>query len=155
MDYTERPDHERCVAIVASSALTQIKKPAGLALAVPVMVGVGFKYWGRLVGDEMLGVEAMCGFLVFGSFTGLLMAVFLDNAGGAWDNAKKYIEAGNLGGKNSEAHRASITGDTVGDPCKDTAGPSLHVIITTMCTTAMVLAPILMVPSTTPGSVTQ
>eukprot|EP00656_Telonema_subtile_P002836 TRINITY_DN11291_c0_g1_i7.p1 TRINITY_DN11291_c0_g1~~TRINITY_DN11291_c0_g1_i7.p1 ORF type:complete len:473 (-),score=129.60 TRINITY_DN11291_c0_g1_i7:207-1625(-) len=147
MDYTEKPDHERCVKIVAASALTQIRKPAGLALIAPVLVGVFFKHWGAYTGDPMLGCEAMSGFLVFGSFTGLLMAIFLDNAGGAWDNAKKFIECGNFGGKNSQAHYAAITGDTVGDPCKDTAGPSLHVIITTMCTTAMVLAPIIMVPS--------
>ena len=78
---------------------------------------------------------------MFASLTGLLMAGFMDNAGGAWDNAKKYIEAGAFGGKNSEAHKSSITGDTVGDPFKDTAGPALHVIITTTATILIVIGP--------------
>ena len=79
---------------------------------------------------------------MFETLTGLLMAMFLDNSGGAWDNAKKYVESGAHGGKGSEAHKASVTGDTVGDPFKDTAGPALHVIITSMITTCLVLAPI-------------
>jgi inorganic pyrophosphatase len=79
---------------------------------------------------------------MFGTVTGILMALFLDTAGGAWDNAKKYIELGNHGGKNSEAHKASVTGDTVGDPFKDTAGPSLHVVIKLLSTTILVAGPL-------------
>ena len=80
--------------------------------------------------------------LMFGTVAGILMALFLDNVGGAWDNAKKYVEMGNFGGKNSEAHKASVTGDTVGDPFKDTAGPSLHVLIKMLATITLVMAPL-------------
>ena len=79
---------------------------------------------------------------MFGTVAGILMALFLDNVGGAWDNAKKYVEMGNFGGKGSEAHKASVTGDTVGDPFKDTAGPSLHVVIKLLSTTILVLGPL-------------
>ena len=81
-------------------------------------------------------------YLMFGTVSGILMATFLDITGGAWDNAKKYVELGNFGGKNSEAHKASVTGDTVGDPFKDTAGPSLHVVIKLLSTTILVLGPL-------------
>jgi Na+/H+-translocating membrane pyrophosphatase len=81
-------------------------------------------------------------FLMFSTVGGILMALFLDNVGGAWDNAKKYVEMGNFGGKGSEAHKAAITGDTVGDPFKDTAGPSLHVVIKLLSTTILVLGPL-------------
>ncbi|KAH8096030.1 hydrogen-translocating pyrophosphatase [Aureococcus anophagefferens] len=84
----------------------------------------------------------LAGYLVFGTVSGILMALFLDNVGGAWDNAKKYVELGNYGGKNPDAHKASITGDTVGDPLKDTAGPSLHVVIKLLSTTILVLGPL-------------
>ena len=80
--------------------------------------------------------------LMFGTVAGILMALFLDNVGGAWDNAKKYVEMGNFGGKNSEAHKAAVTGDTVGDPFKDTAGPSLHVLIKLLATVSLVLGPV-------------
>ncbi|RYY38841.1 hypothetical protein EON62_00185 [archaeon] len=92
--------------------------------------------------------EVLASFLMFGTVSGILMALFLDNVGGAWDNAKKYVEMGNFGGKGSEAHKASVTGDTVGDPFKDTAGPSLHVVIKLLSTTILVLAP-LFVPTIT------
>ena len=84
----------------------------------------------------------LASYLMFGTVTGILMALFLDTTGGAWDNAKKYIELGHHGGKNSEAHKASVTGDTVGDPFKDTAGPSLHVVIKLLSTTILVLGPL-------------
>mmetsp|Transcript_4651 Transcript_4651/g.9677 ORF Transcript_4651/g.9677 Transcript_4651/m.9677 type:complete len:100 (+) Transcript_4651:273-572(+) len=86
--------------------------------------------------------QVVASFLLFASLSGLLVAIFLDNSGGAWDNAKKLVESGAFGGKGSDAHQACVTGDTVGDPCKDTAGPSLHVIMTTMSTTALVLGPL-------------
>ncbi len=95
--------------------------------------------------------EVLLSFLMFGTVGGILMALFLDNVGGAWDNAKKYVEMGNCGGKGSEAHKAAVTGDTVGDPFKDTAGPSLHVLIKLLSTTLLVLGP-LFVARQTPGS---
>ena len=88
------------------------------------------------------GAEVIGGFLMVGTITGILMALFLNNGGGAWDNAKKYIETGALGGKKSEPHKASVVGDTVGDPFKDTAGPSLHVLIKLLSTLTLVLAPL-------------
>merc|ERR1719219_2688576 len=117
-------------------------RPAVLSLASPVLVGLGGRYVGgrKTPMDVMLGVEVLAAFLMFGTLTGLLMAIFLDNSGGAWDNAKKLVEAEKK--KGTLAHHAAITGDTVGDPFKDTAGPSLHVIITTMSTTALVLGPV-------------
>ena len=84
----------------------------------------------------------LASYLMFATVTGILMALFLDNVGGAWDNAKKYVELGNFGGKGSEAHKAAVTGDTVGDPFKDTAGPALHVVIKLLSTTILVLAPL-------------
>jgi len=139
---TQKPEYGTCVAIVTQAALKEMGKPALLALLSPVFVGVLFKFLGNLKGEANLAPEVLASFMMFGSLTGLLMAVFLDNAGGAWDNAKKYVETGQHGGKGSEAHKAAVTGDTVGDPCKDTAGPSLHVIITTMATTIIVLGPL-------------
>ena len=90
----------------------------------------------------LLGAEVLAGFLMFATVTGIMLALFFDNVGGAWDNAKKYVESGAFGGKGSEAHKASVTGDTVGDPFKDTAGPSLHVVIKLLSTTVLVLGPL-------------
>jgi len=87
----------------------------------------------------------LAAYLMFGTVTGILMALFLDTAGGAWDNAKKWIELGHFGGKNSDAHKASVTGDTVGDPFKDTAGPSLHMVIKLLSTTILIAGPLFMV----------
>jgi len=140
----ELPRYRECTEIVTRAALRQMIKPCCLALGLPVVVGLVFK---NLAGpdDKLLGVEVLGAYMMFGSVTALLMAMFLDNSGGAWDNSKKWIEAGAFGeGKGSEAHKAAVTGDTVGDPCKDTAGPSLHVIITTMSTTILVLTPLFM-----------
>ena len=146
-----RPDYEQCVSIVTKSALRGMLKPALFALGVPVLVGVVFKWWGSFAyGPGVaphLGVEVVAALMIFETLSGLLMAIFLDNAGGAWDNAKKYIESGRMGGKGSDAHKAAVTGDTVGDPFKDTAGPSLHVIITSMFTTLLVLAPLFVGPT--------
>jgi Na+/H+-translocating membrane pyrophosphatase len=117
-------------------------KPGLLAVMSPIIVGVTFRIIGMYRGRSLLGAEVLAGFLMFSTSTGILMALFLNNGGGAWDNAKKYIESGMHGGKNSEAHKASITGDTVGDPFKDTAGPSIHILIKLYSTITLVLVPL-------------
>merc|ERR1719230_59234 len=104
-------------------------KPGLLSVLTPFFVGGIFRLVGNLKGEPLLGAQATAGFLMFATSTGILMALFLNNAGGAWDNSKKYIETGAHGGKGSDTHKAAVTGDTVGDPCKDTAGPSLHVLM--------------------------
>ena len=95
------------------------------------------------------GPMVLAGFLMVATITGILLSLFLNNSGGAWDNAKKYIETGHYGGKGSEAHKAAVTGDTVGDPFKDTAGPSLHVLIKLLATVSLVLGPVFISPSHT------
>ncbi|OIW21366.1 hypothetical protein TanjilG_02423 [Lupinus angustifolius] len=142
MDYKEKPDYARCVAIVASASLREMIKPGALAIISPIVVGFVFRILGHYTGHPLLGAKVVAAFLMFGTVSGILMALFLNTAGGAWDNAKKYIETGALGGKGSEAHKAAITGDTVGDPFKDTAGPSLHVLIKLLSTITLVMAPI-------------
>merc|ERR1719486_563580 len=109
---------------------------------MPVAVGLSFRMLGYFTNRPLLGAAALAGYLMFATVSGILMALFFDNVGGAWDNAKKYVELGNHGGKNSEAHKAAVTGDTVGDPFKDTAGPSLHVVIKLLSTTILVLGPL-------------
>ena len=104
--------------------------PGIMAVLVPIIVGV------------LLGVEALGGLLVGALITGVLMAIFMSNSGGAWDNAKKYIEGGHHGGKGSEAHKAAVVGDTVGDPFKDTSGPSINILIKLMTIVALVFAPL-------------
>ena len=117
LEGTAEADHEKCIAISTDSALKKMILPSLLAIIIPVLVGL------------LLGVKALGGLIAGSTACGFLMAVFMSNAGGAWDNAKKYIEAGNLGGKGSPAHKAAIIGDTVGDPFKDTSGPSLNILI--------------------------
>lgn len=129
MTYQAKPDYGRCVALVTEAALREMQFPGLLCVLTPVVVGLVFRFVGESSGRALLGAEVLAAYLMFGTVTGILMALFLDTAGGAWDNAKKFIELGNYGGKNSEAHKAAVTGDTVGDPFKDTAGPSLHVVI--------------------------
>ena len=141
MSREEKPDYGRCVSIVAQSALSEMIKPGVLAVGGPVAVGVAFRLIGRATGQELLGARAVAGMLMFATVAGILMALFLNTAGGAWDNAKKYVETGAHGGKNSEAHKAAVTGDTVGDPFKDTAGPSIHVLIKMLATITLVMAP--------------
>jgi len=131
----EKPDYGRCVDIVTRGALKEMIPPGLLAVLMPVGVGVIFRLFG-------IGAEAVAAFLMVGTIGGILMATFFNNGGGAWDNAKKYIEAGHFGGKGSEAHKAAVVGDTVGDPFKDTAGPSLHVLIKLLATVTLVLAPL-------------
>jgi K(+)-stimulated pyrophosphate-energized sodium pump len=132
---TDNPDYGRCVDIVTRGALKEMILPGLLATLMPVAVGIIFKFMG-------IGAETVASLLMVGTISGILMATFLNNGGGAWDNAKKYIEAGNLGGKGSFSHKAAVVGDTVGDPCKDTAGPSLHVLIKLLSTITLVLAPL-------------
>ena len=105
MQGTERPEYAECTAIVTGAALRQMVRPAVLALGTPVLVGFIFRLVGAHMGARLLAAEALGSFMMFGSVTGLLMAMFLDNAGGAWDNAKKYIESGAYGGKGSYAHK--------------------------------------------------
>merc|ERR1719364_452016 len=143
---SEKPDYARCVSIVATSALREMVKPGLLAVLAPVVVGVTFRVLGSLTGQELLGVKVVASMLMFATVAGILMALFLNTAGGAWDNAKKFIESGVHGGKGSDAHKAAVTGDTVGDPSKDTAGPSLHVLIKLLATVTLVAAPLFVGP---------
>lgn len=142
MDYKEKPDYGRCVAIVASASLREMIKPGALAIVSPIVVGFLFRILGYYTGHPLLGAKVVASMLMFATVAGILMALFLNTAGGAWDNAKKYIETGALGGKGSDAHKAAVTGDTVGDPFKDTAGPSLHVLIKMLATITLVMAPV-------------
>mmetsp|Transcript_54793 Transcript_54793/g.174085 ORF Transcript_54793/g.174085 Transcript_54793/m.174085 type:complete len:181 (+) Transcript_54793:98-640(+) len=142
MTYGEKPDYARCVSIVAASALKEMIKPGLLAVCGPIVVGVGMRAVGILTDQPLLGAKAVASMLMFATCTGILMALFLNTAGGAWDNAKKYIESGAHGGKGSFAHAAAVTGDTVGDPFKDTAGPSIHVLIKMLATITLVMAPL-------------
>ena len=130
MEGKGRPEYEKCVAISTHAALTQMIVPGVMAIVVPVLVGF------------LLGKEALGGLLGGSIVTGVMMALFMANSGGAWDNAKKYIEEGHFGGKGSENHKAAVVGDTVGDPFKDTAGPALNILIKLMTVVALVLAPL-------------
>ena len=126
----EKPDYKSCVAISTTAALHEMLLPGLMAVIVPVVVGV------------VLSVDALGGLLSGSLVTGVLMAIFMSNAGGAWDNAKKYIETGHHGGKGSEAHKAAVVGDTVGDPFKDTSGPSINILIKLMTVVSLVFAPL-------------
>jgi K(+)-stimulated pyrophosphate-energized sodium pump len=132
---TVKPDYRRCVDIVTVGALKQMILPGVVAVTMPIAVGLVFRSFG-------VGAEAVAAFLMVGTIAGILVATFLNNSGGAWDNAKKYIETGAYGGKGSEPHKAAVVGDTLGDPFKDTAGPSLHVLIKLLATITLVLAPL-------------
>jgi H+-translocating diphosphatase len=130
------------VSLVNKAGLKQMIKPGLLSVLSPITVGVLFRIIGAYSSRPLLGAEVLAGFLMFATSTGILMALFFNNGGGAWDNAKKYIETGVYGGKGSEAHKAAVTGDTVGDPCKDTAGPSIHILIKLLSTITLVLVPL-------------
>jgi K(+)-stimulated pyrophosphate-energized sodium pump len=137
MDYTQRPDYARVVDITTRAALRQMIAPGLVAVATPIVVGL------------VLGYQAVAGLLMVGTIAGVMLATVLNNGGGAWDNAKKYIESGqlkddegNVLGKGTLAHAAAVVGDTVGDPFKDTAGPSLHVLVKLLATITLVLAPL-------------
>lgn len=127
-----KPDYAKCVDIATQAALKEMVAPSILVVAMTLLVGV------------ILGAEAAGAFIMVTTIAGIMLALTLNNAGGAWDNAKKYIESGPHGGKGSAAHKAAVVGDTVGDPCKDTAGPSLHVVIKLVGTLSLVLAPLFM-----------
>jgi H(+)-translocating pyrophosphatase len=139
---TEKPDYTQCVSIVTESALREMVRPGILVVGTPIVVGLAFRFIGKYTGNPILGAEAVAALLMVGTITGVLMGNFLNNSGGSWDNAKKFIEMGHLGGKGSDAHKAAVTGDTVGDPFKDTAGPSLHVLVKLLATVTLVLAPL-------------
>ena len=130
MKGTAKPDYKSCVSISTTAALHEMMLPGIMAVVVPVIVGV------------ILGVESLGGLLSGALVTGVLMAIFMSNAGGAWDNAKKYIETGHHGGKGSEAHKAAVVGDTVGDPFKDTSGPAINILIKLMTIVSLVFAPL-------------
>ena len=156
MNGTSKPDYGRCVRIVTGAALKEMVMPGALAVLMPVVIGVLFRHlstkfhlksstdlpaaFGNIV--NLSGAEAVAAFLMVGTISGILLAMLMNNGGGAWDNAKKFIETGHYGGKGSEAHKAAVVGDTVGDPFKDTAGPSLHVLIKLLATVTLVLAPL-------------
>lgn len=131
MEGTGKPDYKRCVEISTRAALREMLVPGIMAVLSPLVVGL------------LLGPQALGGLLAGSLVTGVMMAVFMSNAGGAWDNAKKYIEEGEGGGKGSEAHKAAVVGDTVGDPFKDTAGPSINILIKLMTIISLVFAPLI------------
>jgi K(+)-stimulated pyrophosphate-energized sodium pump len=130
MEGTAKPDSDRCIAIAAASALREMIIPGLLAIIAPILVGY------------VLGKEALGGLLAGATVTGVMMALMMANGGGAWDNAKKFIESGAHGGKGSDAHKAAVVGDTVGDPFKDTSGPSMNILIKLMAIVSLVLAPL-------------
>jgi K(+)-stimulated pyrophosphate-energized sodium pump len=130
MEGKAKADYAKCVDISTQAAIREMVIPGLLAVLVPVVVG-------------LYDVEALAGVLAGVTASGVLMAIFMSNAGGAWDNAKKHIEGGAHGGKGSDAHKAAVVGDTVGDPFKDTAGPSLNILIKLMSVVALVIAPLL------------
>jgi K(+)-stimulated pyrophosphate-energized sodium pump len=130
MEGTAKPDYAKCVDISTAAALREMVVPGLLAVAVPIATGL------------ILGKGALGGLIAGAVVTGVLLAIMMANAGGAWDNAKKYIESGQMGGKGSESHKAAVVGDTVGDPFKDTAGPSMNILIKLMTIVALVFAPL-------------
>ncbi len=130
LEGTSKPDYKSCVGISTNAALKQMLLPGIIAIVAPILVGI------------LLGTEALGGLLAGALVTGVMMAIFMANAGGAWDNAKKYIEGGAHGGKGSDPHKAAVVGDTVGDPFKDTSGPSINILIKLMTVVALVFAPL-------------
>ncbi len=128
MEGKSKPDYTKCVDISTKAALREMIIPGVMAVVAPIIIGF------------LLGTEAVGGMLAGSLVTGVMMAIFMSNAGGAWDNAKKYIENGNHGGKGSEAHKAAVVGDTVGDPFKDTSGPAINILIKLMTIVALVFS---------------
>lgn len=156
MQGTSKPNYGRCVSIVTKAALREMVLPGLLVVLLPLVVGEVFRHFSSAfsvrpemripsihgVAVNLSGAEAVASLLMVGTIVGILMAMLMNNGGGAWDNAKKFIETGQYGGKRSDAHKAAVVGDTVGDPFKDTAGPSLHVLIKLLATITLVLAPL-------------
>ena len=131
MEGTEKPDYRTCVSISTHAALREMIVPGVLAVLAPLVIGL------------LLGAESLGGLLAGALVSGVMMAIFMSNSGGAWDNAKKYVEEGHHGGKGSETHKAAVVGDTVGDPFKDTSGPSINILIKLMTVIALVFAPLI------------
>jgi K(+)-stimulated pyrophosphate-energized sodium pump len=131
MEGTSPAEYAKCVTIATTAAIKEMVAPGLIAVFTPVIVGL-------LFGPEVLG-----GLLAGVTVSGVLLAIFMSNTGGAWDNAKKYVESGEYGGKGSEVHKAAVVGDTVGDPFKDTAGPSLNILIKLMAVVSLVIAPLI------------
>ena len=138
---TSQPDYGRCVDIVTKGALKAMVTPGILPVVFPLVLGLVIRAISNEY-EQTLAAESVAAMLMIATVAGILMALFMNNGGGAWDNAKKYIEEGNYGGKGSDAHKAAVVGDTVGDPFKDTAGPSLHVLIKLLSTLTLVMAPL-------------
>ena len=141
LEWKEKPDYERCVRIVTYYALRRLVAPGVLALLLPLVLGIGI---GKGSGDPWTGAALIGGLLIGSIASGLLLGLFQGNVGNTWDNAKKYIEGGNLGGKGSEAHKAAVVGDTVGDPLKDASGPAINIMIKAMAVASSVLLPYLL-----------
>jgi len=139
MKGTQKPLYGRCVEIVTAGALKEMILPGLLAVLTPVAVGVLFRLFSPT--GSLAAVQTVAAMLMVGTITGILVATMMNNGGGAWDNAKKFIETGQLGGKGSDTHKAAVVGDTVGDPLKDTAGPSIHVLIKLLSTVSLLAAP--------------
>jgi K(+)-stimulated pyrophosphate-energized sodium pump len=131
LEGTAKPDNARCIDIATQAALKRMVLPGVIAVTAPVVVGFG------------IGPQALGGMLGGALLGGVLLAITMSNAGGAWDNAKKYVEKGNLGGKGSDVHKACVVGDTVGDPFKDTSGPSMNILINVLAIVSLVIAPLL------------
>ena len=131
MEGKAKPEHAKCVDISTAAALNKMLLPGSLAIILPLAMGL------------LLGADALAGFIAGAVVTGVLLAVFMANAGGAWDNAKKYIEGGEHGGKGSVAHKAAVVGDTVGDPFKDTSSPAMNILIKLMTVVSLVFAPVI------------
>ncbi|MGE0369269.1 MAG: sodium/proton-translocating pyrophosphatase, partial [Candidatus Dadabacteria bacterium] len=126
-----KPDYASCVGISTDASLREMVIPGVIAVAAPLVIGL------------ILGADGLGGFLAGAIVTGVMLALMMANSGGAWDNAKKYIEEGNLGGKGSDAHKAAVVGDTIGDPFKDTSGPAMNILIKLMSIVSVVIAPLL------------
>ncbi len=143
MEGTAEPDYERCVAISTDNAIRQMIAPGLLAVSVPVVIGMLIVVGPRMGLAAFISSQTLIGVLLGSLVPSFMLAVMMANAGGAWDNAKKYIEAGHLGGKGSDAHKAAVVGDTVGDPFKDTAGPSLNILLKLLAIVSLVIAPLI------------